>query len=191
MSRRNASRRNNSAGKPAWVWFVLGNFVGGFVVFIIFLNGLKHDQAPSSAHRPPAPAKQQAEDKSDAPRFDFYTLLKENEVSVPPPKDAKLARHNSKSPAEEPGVRPSRDPQMTYILQAASFRDKAEAEKLRARLMLANLDVKVESNTDSRGTWNRVLVGPYENSSEVSAARETLANMNLMPLVLKRPLKSQ
>lgn len=190
MSRRNASRRkNNSAGKPAWVWFVLGNFVGGFVVFMIFLNGLNEGGAAGAGQRK-APA-QQAEGKSDKPRFDFYTLLQENEVDVPPPKTPKPARHNSRK--TEPGSGPandataSSDPELVYILQAASFRDASEAEKLRAQLTLANLDVQVEKATDSRGTWHRVLVGPYNNRSRVAKARQTLAEHRLMPLVLKRP----
>ncbi|WP_250461741.1 SPOR domain-containing protein [Microbulbifer litoralis] len=189
MSRRNASRRNNnSAGKPAWVWFVLGNFVGGFVVFMIFLNGLQENgKAGVGEHKAPV---QQAEEKSDTPRFDFYKLLQENEVEVPAPKTARPARHNSRK--QEPGNGPapaSSDPALVYILQAASFRDAAEAEKLRAQLTLANLNVKVETATDSRGTWHRVLVGPYSNRSRVAAARQTLAEHRLMPLVLKRPAK--
>ncbi|WP_346838148.1 SPOR domain-containing protein [Microbulbifer sp. SAOS-129_SWC] len=191
MSRRNASRRsNNSAGKPAWVWFVLGNFVGGFVVFIIFLNGLKPGRQPVAEHRPAAKQQQPSADKGDKPRFDFYTLLKENKVEVPEPKAAQPAHYNSASGKETASSRPARDPAVVYILQVASFRDKAEAEKLRAKLTLSNLDVKVESSTDSRGTWHRVLVGPYHNSSKVSQVRETLADHNLMPLVLKRPAKS-
>ena len=79
------------------------------------------------------------------------------------------------------------EPALVYILQAASFRDAAEAERLRAQLTLANLDVSVETASDSRGTWHRVLVGPYESRSRVAKAREILAEHQLMPLVLKRP----
>lgn len=193
MSRRNASRRSSPASKPAWVWFVLGNFVGGFVVFMIFLTGLKQD---SGGDKRPAPPTQKAQEQSSKPRFDFYTLLQENEVEVPEPKVAKPSRRvtgppdggaRSESPREETPERD--DPQLVYILQAASFRDAAEAEKLRAQLTLANLEVKVETATDSRGTWHRVLIGPYRSRSKVAAARETLADHKLMPLVLKRPAR--
>ncbi|WP_323846259.1 SPOR domain-containing protein [Microbulbifer magnicolonia] len=195
MSRRNASRRSSSsAGKPAWVWFVLGNFVGGFVVFLIFLHGLKEDGKPAAITKRQPPAKQ-AEEQPDAPRFDFYTLLQENEVSVPPPKTAKPARHSATSGGDSgsksaTAESPAAEPALVYILQAASFREAAEAERLRAQLTLANLDVKVETATDSRGTWHRVLVGPYTSRSRVAKAREVLADHKLMPLVLKRPAKS-
>ncbi|WP_237059586.1 SPOR domain-containing protein [Microbulbifer sediminum] len=199
MSRRNASRRNSPASKPAWVWFVLGNFVGGFAVFIIFLNSLDKGGAGAAPGRQDAPVSEQAADEGRSPKFDFYTLLKENEVAVPPPKTKKLIRperapkadDDREEPPREIAVRDERqaaDPELVYILQAASFRDASEADKLRAQLVLSNLDVKVEKATDSRGTWHRVLIGPYQSQSRVAKAREILVSEHeLMPLVLKRP----
>ncbi|WP_105102090.1 SPOR domain-containing protein [Microbulbifer pacificus] len=181
MNRRNASRRKSrSQSKPMWAWFVLGNFVGGFLVFAIFLHSLKQDDKPAADKEPEVV--QQAEEKSTSPRFDFYTLLQENEVSVPLPKTPKLARRvpskKELAAIEENSV---------YILQAASFKKASEAERLRAQLILANLNVKVETVSDSRGTWHRVLAGPYSNRSQVAKAREVLVNHKLMPMVLKRP----
>ncbi|WP_295802870.1 SPOR domain-containing protein [uncultured Microbulbifer sp.] len=187
MSRRN-TRRKQSTGKPAWVWFVLGNFVGGFAVFVFLLNDLKTEQVRTVA-KPGKPAAEQAAPADSKPRFDFYTLLEENEVKVPKPKTQSRVR-DSGSDQDQKAVDHS-DPtsNLVYILQAASFREKAEAERLRAQLMLANLDVKVEAASDSRGTWHRVLVGPYTSRSKMAKAREILADHRLMPLVLKRPAK--
>ncbi|AMX03836.1 SPOR domain-containing protein [Microbulbifer thermotolerans] len=188
MSRRNTRRRSTSSGKPAWVWFVLGNFVGGFVVFMIFLHGLKQDEKPAAAARQ-SPAEQQKE-KSEQPRFDFYKMLKENEVAVPPPKTAQPVRRKSEESESETRWKiVEEEPKLVYILQAASFRDAKEADRLRAQLMLANLNVKVETARDNRGTWHRVLVGPYKSRSQVAKAREVLADHKLMPLVLKRPAR--
>lgn len=191
MSRRNASRHSNNGSKPAWVWFVLGNFTGGFAVFILFLNGLQGDAPAATQEKPRAVQSQPAEQESK-PRFDFYTLLQENEVAVPPPKTAQPVRRRTEpgdsDPTESTAPTPVPvEPALVYILQAASFRDAAEAERLRAQLTLANLDVSVETATDSRGTWHRVLVGPYQSRSRVAKAREILAEHQLMPLVLKRP----
>ncbi|WP_226664230.1 SPOR domain-containing protein [Microbulbifer aggregans] len=190
MSRRN-TRRKQSSGKPAWVWFVLGNFVGGFAVFIFLLNDMKTEQAKVTA-KSSKPAAEKAAPAESKPRFDFYTLLEENEVKVPKPKNQQVRVRDSGDKSGDSGKTvdhsdPASD--LVYILQAASFRDAAEAERLRAQLMLANLDAKVESATDSRGTWHRVLVGPYTSRSKVAKAREILADHRLMPLVLKRPAK--
>ncbi|MFA0810455.1 SPOR domain-containing protein [Microbulbifer epialgicus] len=184
MSRRKTNRRSkSSAGKPAWGWFFLGNIVGGFTVFLLLHYGIAGEGKSSTGDKQQA-AKPAVKEPSQ-PRFDFYTMLKENEVSVPPPKVAKPARHQQTSgPAQKA---PSESSRQVYILQAASFREATEAERLRARLTLANLDVKVESASDSRGTWHRVLVGPFDNRSRMAKARQVLAEHRLMPLVLKRP----
>ncbi|WOX04108.1 SPOR domain-containing protein [Microbulbifer pacificus] len=183
MARRN-TRRQQSSGKPAWVWFVLGNFVGGFAVFIFLLSDLKTEKAKVVASAKPAP---QAQAPADAkPKFDFYKLLEESEVKVAPPKNQQVRVRDSNADSK-PAEKEEAQPELVYILQAASFRDKDEAERLRAQLMLANLDVKVESASDSRGTWHRVLVGPYTNRSKVAKAQSILAEHRLMPLVLKRP----
>ncbi|WGL15512.1 SPOR domain-containing protein [Microbulbifer bruguierae] len=188
MSRRN-TRRSQSTGKPAWVWFVLGNFVGGFAVFIFLLNDLKTAQPQVAARADKPPAEKNAPTDSK-PKFDFYKLLEENEVKVPAPKNQQVRVRESdseKNTDSSATARSEPESDLVYILQAASFRDREEAERLRAQLMLANLDVKVESATDSRGTWHRVLVGPYTNRSKVAKARSILAEHRLMPLVLKRP----
>ncbi|WP_160152003.1 SPOR domain-containing protein [Microbulbifer sp. ALW1] len=192
MARRN-TRRQQSTGKPAWVWFVLGNFVGGFAVFVFLLNDLKTEQV-RVASKASKPAAERGAPEESKPRFDFYTLLEENEVKVPKPKTPSTRARDSRgesgsdSSATTAQAAAPKD-ELVYILQAASFRDAAEAERLRAQLMLANLEAKVESATDSRGTWHRVLVGPYDNRSKVAKARSILAEHSLMPLVLKRPAK--
>ena len=188
MARRN-TRRQQSTGKPAWVWFVLGNFVGGFAVFVFLLNDLKIEQGKVAARSAKPEAREPAPTEAK-PRFDFYKLLEENEVKVPQPKNQQTrVREQDKESGNETPARVEPKSDLVYILQAASFRDKAEADRLRAQLMLANLDVKVESATDTRGTWHRVLVGPYTNRSKMAAARSVLAEHRLMPLVLKRPAK--
>ncbi|WP_226644233.1 SPOR domain-containing protein [Microbulbifer variabilis] len=184
MSRRNTKRRSkSSSGKPAWVWFVLGNAVGGFTVFLLLQFGMAGNGKGAVGDRTPS-AKPVAQAPSE-PRFDFYTMLKENEVSVPPPKVARPAIRGESSSSKQSTAEKAKA--QVYILQAASFREAAEAERLRAQLTLANLDVKVESASDSRGTWHRVLVGPFDNRSRMAKARQVLAEHRLMPLVLKRP----
>lgn len=185
MSRRKTNRRSkSSAGKPAWGWFFLGNIFGGFAVFLLLQYGITGEGKSTGSSGKSSASKLTAEEPNQ-PRFDFYTMLKENEVSVPPPKVAKPAQRQQGSGTVQGTV--SKPAQQVYILQAASFRDSTEAERLRVRLTLANLDVKVESASDSRGTWHRVLVGPFDTRSRMAKARQVLAEHRLMPLVLKRP----
>ena len=73
------------------------------------------------------------------------------------------------------------DPTMEYLLQAAAFRGRDEADAMRARLILAtNMPVQIESaRNPARGTWHRVLVGPFESRTEMRATLAELRGMNV------------
>ena len=91
--KRGASRYQAPARQPVpgWVWLACGLLIGAFVVFLLKLEPgrdeikrIKDDKPkqtssqankPASTPQPSAPAK---------PKYDFYTLLPESEVIVPP-----------------------------------------------------------------------------------------------------------
>lgn len=104
--KRGASRYQAPAKKPipGWLWMAIGLTVGAFVVFLMKLDPGKGDdvkrvkqeqqratkmaEANKTVPSPTAPVK---------PKYDFYTLLPESEVIVPP--DAvpeKPCRHHSR-----------------------------------------------------------------------------------------------
>ena len=78
---------------------------------------------------------------------------------------------------------------MEYLLQAAAFRGRDEAETMRARLILAtNAGAQIESARDAGGNaWHRVLVGPFETRDEMQHALAALQTMDVSPLPLERP----
>jgi cell division protein FtsN len=113
-------------------------------------------------------------EEQEAPRFEFYELLKENkvEVNVDP-----LPVSEKKS--------------FQYIVQAGSFRNKDDAERMRAQLILNNLtNTTTDSIKTQNGTWHRVMVGPFTNRSKLEKARDTLASLNIQGLVKKIPVKN-
>lgn len=81
------------------------------------------------------------------------------------------------------------EPAMEYLLQAAAFRGRNEADAMRARLILAtNMTAQIESARDSAGgTWHRVLVGPFESRAEMQRTLATLHEMDVSPVALERP----
>ena len=113
-------------------------------------------------------------EQTDAkPRFDFYTLLKESEVFVPEVEESP----QNQAPSE----------QYHYLLQAGSFRRYADADGLRAQLLLLNLDAAVETTGAKPGeTWHRVLVGPFISRSKAANARAALLQNGIDNLLLKR-----
>ena len=52
----------------------------------------------------------------------------------------------------------------TYILQVGSFRSSADADKMRAELILLGLDVFIKVIEKDGQTWHRVLVGPINGT---------------------------
>ena len=107
-------------------------------------------------------------------KFDFYTLLKDNEILIP---DDQEAQSNSINP----------DKNAQYLLQAGSFKNVQDAENRKVQLLLLNLPAVNERVTSKNGDiWHRVLVGPFVNTSKIASARAKLAQNEIDSLLLKR-----
>ena len=73
-----------------------------------------------------------------------------------------------------------------YLIQVSSFKNEADAESLKVKLMLLNFEVFTEvyeKSTDD--VWHRVVVGPFATKRESSQARKKLADNNFDSLLLK------
>ncbi len=170
---RNNSRNNNRQSQvPGWVWLFTGTVLGAFIMFLAYLSGIAPQQ-PAKASTA-APESVVAKPQVPKPRFDFYQLLKETEVVV-----------NEPAPTTKTTTQPVEDQE--YILQVGSFKKSADADRMRAQLILMNLEASVETVTVRNGeTWHRVLVGPFDNRSKLAKARSTLVSNDINPLLLKR-----
>ena len=71
-------------------------------------------------------------------------------------------------------------------LQAGSFRQREDADRRRAELLLLGLEPRVEESKGDNGRWFRVYLGPFESRSKMSKARSLTAAQNIDTLVLKR-----
>ncbi|MBS97860.1 MAG: hypothetical protein CMI01_04205 [Oceanospirillaceae bacterium] len=124
----------------------------------------------ASKPTPPAPAEPA---ESDSDRFQFYDMLPKSKVETPEvsaykstPKTAKL------------------DTQV--LLQAGSFRNSADAEQMRARMILAGLPNVTTSRTEgSNGIWYRVRTGPFDTRTDVNVATNKLHELNIQPLQVR------
>ncbi|GAB1265753.1 hypothetical protein NBRC116493_01770 [Aurantivibrio infirmus] len=125
------------------------------------------------------------------PRFDFYQILKESEVVVnngpessttnnsSPANNSSTARENSSQAA--PGYD---QPSHEYVLQVGSFKNSEDADRLRAKLILLNLEVKTETvKVRNAEIWHRVLVGPFNSRNTMEKARTTLASQDITSLL--------
>lgn len=72
-------------------------------------------------------------------------------------------------------------------MQVGSFKQPDDADRLRAELLLMNLDVNIEEfKKRNNDRYFRVLVGPYANRNSMSKDRSTLASNNIDVWVITR-----
>ncbi|AOE63430.1 SPOR domain-containing protein [Pseudomonas corrugata] len=218
--KRGASRYQAPAKKPipGWLWMAIGLSVGAFIVFLMKLEPGQGDdvkrvrQEQQKATRiteanktPPSPT------QPVKPKYDFYTLLPESEVIVPPEAvpektlptpqvpatpvtPAEAAKiDTARAQAALAGITPPPAPPVQkaapvtkFFLQAGSFRKEADADKVRAQIILQGQSVSVESGTVKDETWYRVMVGPFSNREELTKAQKQLASSGFSNLLLQQ-----
>ncbi len=168
-SRSQASRKQEPARIPAWVWLFTGAILGAFIMFLLHLSEVSPRDTSIESQKPGQTEKQK-------PRFDFYELLKESDIPI--------LTESEPDTNEQPQ---QNGPEVEYLLQVASFKSEDDAEQLRAQLLLLNLSAYTENAKIRNGeTWHRVLVGPFRSKSKLSKARSTLLSNHHEALVLKR-----
>lgn len=148
---------------------------------------------------------QQGIDKVDKPiqqpiDFDFFTVLPEIETVVPDnqplPSPSSLSPSSPTSSAPSPDVQnvevdSSRETQAVsndsiYMLQAGSYQNKTEADRLKAELALQGYLSQIQKVTiQGRGDFFRVRLGPYPAHSEMVEADNGLASIGIKALRLK------
>jgi cell division protein FtsN len=76
--------------------------------------------------------------------------------------------------------------QVTYLLQAGSFRQREDADRRRAELLLLGLEPRIEETNSDNGRWFRVYLGPFNSHSAMTRARSLTAAQDIDTLLLKR-----
>jgi cell division protein FtsN len=152
-------------------WYGAGVLTGIFLSFLLYLGTLP---PAGTATQNPAQAEQLPTESAPKPRFDFYTMLPEQTIEEDSPR------------AEAATTRGANRPNEYYLLQAGSFRQRDDADRRRAELLLLGLEPRVEENNGDNGRWFRVYLGPFESRAKMSKARSLTAAQNIDTLVLKR-----
>ena len=177
---RRPNKRKTKQSVPVWLWLFTGVLAGAFIMFLLHLNGLTPSKQPAipvsetTVVEAQPPADSQSEQAQSEPKLQFYQLLKESTVEVPEPDPAAIANQPINN--------------TTYVLQAGSFKNSADANRMRAELILLNLNANVEESlgSDNQQIWYRVMVGPFDSRSRMAKARSILVSKDINPLLLKR-----
>jgi cell division protein FtsN len=134
----------------------------------LFSSGKKSSDA-GDKQRPPET------ERLPKPKLDFYTILPEFETVLPEPKGGKKT---AKAEPPEAGV--------NYILQAASFANLEDADRLKARLVINGLETHIEKiSIQGKGDYYRVRLGPYASVEALDSASGKLAQLGIKALRIK------
>ena len=189
---------------PGWLTFLTGLAIGLLVAFLLYLKQ-QNDQErviPAATTTTPAPPLQ-TDPKDTAPtppRFDFYTILPEQEVIIPDQeiKETKPAKSKPEATkprpptvAAAPAPTSATPPAATgkkgnYIVQVGAFKKAEEADRLRAALALLGIESAVQvvriGDSDS---FHRVRVGPFDDLERANRTRSKLKQNNYSSILLQ------
>ena len=184
-SKKGATRRSTPPERktPLWLWLLVP------VILIIFIYGLTQlsqvepksvpvekttvKPKPVPAIKTPAvkaPVKKEttkAAPKKDT--FEFYQILQDSEVDT--------------SHVDAYQSTPRGEQDFYYMLQAASFRNSEDADRMRAKLILSGLvETSVRKSVgENEQPWYRVILGPYVSRSKMNRAEDKLVSMQISP----------
>ena len=122
------------------------------------------------------------------PHYDYYKILLENERPIPrfdEPAKPRVARKPLKKPAQKPDNIAKTDAahhstRPVYMLQVGAFREKRDAEELKARLAFSGLVASIQRvNLPEKGVFHRVRLGPFNSIKAMNRADTKLASQGI------------
>jgi len=164
--------------------FGYGALAGALLMAIAFIwvgNRHKPPDAPDAPRPDPHRSARAEAEAAGGPvkpseKYDFYQMLPNFEVVVPE-KDKDVKRDlPAAARIERPGV---------YVLQAGSYRNEADANRVRSQLALQGIDAKVQRVAVDADVWHRVRIGPIGNLDELNKLRRQLQAADVDALVIR------
>jgi cell division protein FtsN len=179
---KNAKRRSSGNSMSGIAGFVVGLAIGLTVAVGVYLFDrrpaarlaqqsaapLANEEGPASTETSPASAQPEQQ-------FDFYEMLPKFEVVIPED-GGKVAPEAASGPVQKPGA---------YYLQAGSFRNHADADRVRALIALQGVESRIQKVTIDKDTWHRVRVGPITNLQRLEDTRSKLRQAQIDALVIR------
>ena len=166
-------------GMGALVGIILA---GSATVFI--MNTRQHEasareknEAPRPEPRRKAPTDPEATGAAIAgEKYDFYEMLPKFEVVVPEKDKEVKSDVATAAKVERQGV---------YVLQAGSYRNEADADRVRQQLSMQGIDAKVQRVAVDADVWHRVRIGPITNLDQLNKLRKQLQAADVDALVIR------
>jgi cell division protein FtsN len=185
--KRKPARQTQAEPYPGWVWMIFGLAIGLSVAAAIYMKDrgmggtpVSAGPAPASLEAPitpepvttdpaPEPAEAPTPEPEEEPRFSFYNMLPNFEVVIPE-EEGDVTRDDSVAAIEQSG---------TYVLQAGSFTDPADADRRRAEIALLGVESQVQRISIDDRVYHRVRVGPLNDLDELNRIRGLLRGADI------------
>jgi cell division protein FtsN len=189
MARDYKPKRGKPGGFSGWLGLACGLGLGLAVALVVYLKDHRLDAPAASAsastgigkpakkrshsNEPPEPADTGSEEPAKS--YAFYDALPKFEVVVPE-KDKEVRPDIKSVPETRPG---------TYVLQAGSYKNFADADRVRAKLALQGIESKVQKVSVDNDTWHRIRIGPISKLDDLNRMRQILRKADVDVLVIR------
>jgi cell division protein FtsN len=186
MARDYRPKRKPAGGFSGWTGAIFGLSVGLAVAGFIYFKD-RHSDAPIAqaakankkkyrgSEPPDAEAGDSGAPEEPAKSYDFYSMLPKFEVVVP-----------EKEKDVKPDIRAVPETRRgTYVLQAGSYKNFADADRVRAQLALQGVESKVQKVSVDNDTWHRIRIGPISKLDELNRLRTLLRKADVDVLVIR------
>ncbi|MFA5824919.1 MAG: SPOR domain-containing protein [Gallionellaceae bacterium] len=128
--------------------------------------------APVPANVPVAAASAVVEPKQ---HFEFYKVLTDKQDGAVPKATEKPAAKEVHSAPAAQQAKPAANAKEIFYVQAGSFPNQDDAEKLKAKLALLGMEASLQTATiPDKGTFHRVRLGPFKGADEMNRAMALL-----------------
>jgi cell division protein FtsN len=181
------ANRRQKKPLPGIIWLLGGLSIGLFIAFLVYLDkqpaseisftdAVKTELEKIKQNKTATVSKTESPNRQE-PKFNFYTILPELEVLIP--EEEIRPPENKDTPGNGASKR--------YILQAGSFRNRQDAEKLKATVALLGLEASINQVSINKEIWHRVRIGPLNSRHELNHSLNLLHrnNINAMAMELK------
>jgi cell division protein FtsN len=178
-------KRGRTKGFSGWMGVLCGLALGLAVAAVVYIKDHrpdaqiqragKVDKKKSHGNEPVDAEAGDSGAEDSAKSYAFYDMLPKFEVVVP--EKEKDVRPDTKSvPETRRG---------TYVLQAGSYKNFADADRVRAQLALQGVESKVQKVTVDNDTWHRIRIGPISKLDELNRLRQILRKSDVDVLVIR------
>jgi cell division protein FtsN len=179
------TKRRKNTGFSGWMGVLCGLAVGLGVAGIVYIKDhrpdaqiaktAKADKKKSRGNEVSDAETPESGAEEPAKSYDFYDMLPKFEVVVPE-KDKDVRPDIKSVPETRRG---------TYVLQAGSYKNFADADRVRAKLALQGVESKVQKVSVDNDTWHRIRIGPISKLDDLNRLRQILRKADVDVLVIR------